>query len=416
MPAEPTSPCSAGSIREDAETDPAWSALSLSDFEPARFPEPDGAASGRAGSSYWKDVWGRLKSNCAAMLALGALALMAVFAFAGPCLIPYAYDQTSKTAGNLCYYHYSLADQDRISLAAALARAEGRTDVTQRQIARELGIRARPFGYSAEELGRIAAGEKVFPHVLGTDALGRDFLVRIMVGTRLSMVVGVCAALIILLIGAVYGAVSGYFGGRVDAVMTGFVELIYSVPEILVVLLLVTVLKPAMDDWLICRPETATAKLIAAVGPSLVSIFIAFGLMYWATMSRIIRGQVLRLKQQDYITAARALGATHGRIIVRHLLPNCVGQLVVTACLQIPSAIFLESFLSFLGLGVAAPLTSLGSMASDALSGIYTYTYRLIVPAVILTGMILCFNVLGDGLRDALDPRLKNSGADGHGA
>ena len=143
------------------------------------------------------------------------------------------------------------------------------------------------------------------------------------------------------------------------------------------------------------------------MGPNLISMFIAFGMLYWVTMSRIIRGQVLQLKQQEYVTAARALGASGGRIIRRHLLPNCIGQIVVTTCLQIPSAIFLESFLSYLGVGVSAPLPSLGSMATDALGGMYTYTYRLIVPSVILSVMILAFNLFGDGLRDALDPKLK---------
>ena len=147
--------------------------------------------------------------------------------------------------------------------------------------------------------------------------------------------------------------------------------------------------------------------LFAFAGPNLISLFIAFGLLYWVTMSRIIRGQVLQLKEQEYVTAAKALGASGSRIIRRHLLPNCIGQIVVTTCLQIPSAIFLESFLSYLGVGVSAPLPSLGSMATDALSGMYTYTYRLIIPAVVLSVMILAFNLFGDGLRDALDPKLK---------
>ena len=148
-------------------------------------------------------------------------------------------------------------------------------------------------------------------------------------------------------------------------------------------------------------------SFVNVLGPNLISMFIAFGLLYWVTMSRIIRGQVLQLKQQEYVTAARALGASGGRIIRRHLLPNCIGQIVVTTCLQIPSAIFLESFLSYLGVGVSAPLPSLGSMATDALRGMYTYSYRLIVPSVILSIMILAFNLFGDGLRDALDPKLK---------
>jgi len=196
-------------------------------------------------------------------------------------------------------------------------------------------------------------------------------------------------------------------GGKVDAVMQRIVELIYAVPEMLVVLLIATALKPILTDYVNSSGTSPLKSFVNVLGPNLISMFIAFGLLYWVTMSRIIRGQVLQLKQQEYVTAARALGASGGRIIRRHLLPNCIGQIVVTTCLQIPSAIFLESFLSYLGVGVSAPLPSLGSMATDALSGMYTYTYRLIVPSVILSIMILAFNLFGDGLRDALDPKLK---------
>ena len=148
-------------------------------------------------------------------------------------------------------------------------------------------------------------------------------------------------------------------------------------------------------------------SFVTVLGPNLIYLFIAFGQLYCVTMSSINRGQVLQLKQSEYITAARALGVPGGRIIRRHLLPNCIGQIVVTTCLQIPSAIFLESFLSYLGVGVSAPLPSLGSMATDALSGLSTYPYRLVFPAAVLSIMILAFNLFGDGLRDALDPKLK---------
>jgi len=396
-----------GSLQPDIASVLQWNELTAADFAPATSEEKKNFINGRESVSYWKDAWRRLKKNTVTMIAIGVLAMLVLFAFIGPCLIPYSYDQTNKTAGNLFYYHYAPEDQHLIDEGLAAARAAGRKDVTSRQLARELGISAKPFGYSAEELGRIAAGEKVFPHVFGTDTLGRDGLVRLMVGTRLSMTIGVCAALIVLLIGATYGAISGYAGGMVDSIMMRIAELICAIPDVLVVLLLVTCLKPIIDDFTLYHPEKTLAKAITVIGPSILSIFIAFALMYWVSMSRIIRGQVLQLKQQEYITAARALGASGSRIIRRHLLPNCVGQIIVTTCLQIPSAIFLESFLSFLGLGVSAPMTSLGSMAADAIGGIYTYTYRLIIPSVLLSVMILAFNLLGDGLRDALDPRLK---------
>ena len=231
-------------------------------------------------------------------------------------------------------------------------------------------------------------------------------MVRVMVGARVSIIVGICAAILVLIIGALYGSISGYCGGMVDNVMQRIVEIIYSIPEMLIILLLSATLKPALEQFQ-NSGNGVFQKLVTLLGPNLISMFIAFGLLYWVTMSRIIRGQILQLKQQEYVTAARALGAKGGRIISKHLLPNCIGQIVTTTFLQIPSAIFLESFLSFLGVGVSAPLTSLGSMCSEALSGLKTYPYRLFIPAAILSVMILSLNLFGDGLRDALDPKLK---------
>lgn len=423
--------------------------LTPEDFEPASQQERDDFIQDRQSVSYWKDAWRRLKKNTVAMIALGVIIFLFLFAFVGPLLVPYGYDQFSTGAENLYPYHYALEDQTRldeeiaarsesevmdvdtlIENAKAEAEAKGETlssvdiamirakakvasqgqseheDTDPATVRKELGIKKKLFGYSNEELQRKAAGEKVFPHVFGTDMYGRDILVRVMYGARVSMAVGICAALLVLFIGALYGSISGYCGGKVDAVMQRIVELIYSVPEMLVVLLIATALKPILTDF-VNNGSGPMKEFVNTMGPNLISMFIAFGMLYWVTMSRIIRGQVLQLKQQEYVTAARALGASGGRIIRQHLLPNCIGQIVVTTCLQIPSAIFLESFLSYLGVGVSAPLPSLGSMATDALSGMYTYTYRLIIPSVILSVMILAFNLFGDGLRDALDPKLK---------
>ncbi len=423
--------------------------LTPEDFEPASRQEKEDFIQDRQSVSYWKDAWRRLKKNTVAMIALGVIIFLFLFAFVGPLLVPYGYDEFNTGAENLYPCHYTLEDQARleeeiaartqsevtdvdtlIENAKAEAEAKGETlssvdiamirakakvssqgtgeqeDTDPAAVRKELGIKAKLFGYSNEELQRKAAGESVFPHVFGTDMYGRDILVRVMYGARVSMAVGICAALLVLVIGALYGSISGYCGGKVDAVMQRIVELIYSVPEMLVVLLIATALKPILTEFV----NTGSGPLKAFVnvmGPNLISMFIAFGMLYWVTMSRIIRGQVLQLKQQEYVTAARALGASGGRIIRQHLLPNCIGQIVVTTCLQIPSAIFLESFLSYLGVGVSAPLPSLGSMATDALSGMYTYTYRLIIPSIVLSVMILAFNLFGDGLRDALDPKLK---------
>ena len=430
--------------------------LTPDDFSPASSQEKEDFIQDRQSVSYWKDAWRRLKKNVVAMIALGVIVFLLLFAFVGPLLIPYGYDQFNKGAENLYPYHYTLEDQKRVDeeiasrtqsevvdvdqmIENAKAEAEAKGEkftkkdeavirakakmaaktsnsssdngeeqsTDQESVRKELGVKKHLFGYSTAELERKAAGEKVFPHVFGTDMYGRDILVRVMYGARVSMSVGVFAAILVLVIGALYGAISGYCGGKVDAVMQRIVELIYAVPEMLVVLLIATALKPILTDYINSPGGGPIKSFVNVLGPNLISMFIAFGLLYWVTMSRIIRGQVLQLKQQEYVTAARALGASGGRIIRRHLLPNCIGQIVVTTCLQIPSAIFLESFLSYLGVGVSAPLPSLGSMATDALSGMYTYTYRLIVPSVILSVMILAFNLFGDGLRDALDPKLK---------
>ena len=427
--------------------------LSPDDFASASRQEKDDFIQDRQSVSYWKDAWRRLKKNVVAMVALGVIVFLFLFAFVGPLLIPYGYDEFNKGAENLYPYHYTLEDTQRVNdeiasrtqsdvvdvdemIAQAKAEAEKKGEkftkkdeavirakakvaakpsedsseeqsVDEDSIRKELGIKKHIFGYSQAELERKANGEKVFPHVFGTDMYGRDILVRVMYGARVSMSVGVFAAILVLVIGALYGAISGYCGGKVDAVMQRIVELIYAVPEMLVVLLIATALKPILTDYVNSSGTSPLKSFVNVLGPNLIYMFIAFGLLYWVTMSRIIRGQVLQLKQQEYVTAARALGASGGRIIRRHLLPNCIGQIVVTTCLQIPSAIFLESFLSYLGVGVSAPLPSLGSMATDALSGMYTYTYRLIVPSVILSIMILAFNLFGDGLRDALDPKLK---------
>lgn len=299
--------------------------------------------------SYWADAWRRLKKNKVAMVSLFIIIAVLFFAFIGPLF--YNIDYTTQIRGS-------------------------------------------------ENLGPSLA------HPFGTDKFGRDLMVRTMFGARVSLIVGVCASLIVLVIGTIYGSISGYVGGRVDNAMMRILDLIYSVPDVLVVLLLSTIIYQPLTDW--CNSgKSAIASSLSDLGPGLISIFIAFGLLYWVSMARIIRGQVLMLKQQEYVTAAKALGASGRKIIIKHLWPNCIGQIIVTTCLQIPSAIFLESFLSFLGIGVSAPMTSLGAMSSDALGGIYSYPYRLIIPAVLLSLIILSLNLFGDGLRDALDPRLK---------
>jgi oligopeptide transport system permease protein len=218
-------------------------------------------------------------------------------------------------------------------------------------------------------------------HPFGTDFLGRDLLVRVLYGIRISLAVGIAASFISLTVGIAYGAVAGYAGGRTDEIMMRIVDALYGVPLILFVILLMVVLKPGLGN-----------------------IFIALGLVYWLGMARIVRGEILRLKEQDYVQAARALGASPARILFRHLLPNATGPIIVTLTFNIPEAIFTESFLSFIGLGVQAPLASLGSLASDGVKTLSSAPWILLFPAAGISLLMLGFNFLGDGLRDALDP------------
>jgi oligopeptide transport system permease protein len=225
-----------------------------------------------------------------------------------------------------------------------------------------------------------------------------------MVGSRISLIIGIGSALIVLFVGSIYGSISGLLGGKVDNIMMRIVELIYALPDILIIILLQIVIKEPLQK---AFDSGAMFGGLQKLGPGIVAIFIVYGLLYWVGMSRIVRGQVLQLKQMEYVNAARALGANYSRLIRKHLLPNSVGTLIVTTMLQIPSAIFTESFLSFIGLGVAVPMASLGSLASEALNGVQSYPYRLLFPAVAISIIILAFNLFGDGLRDALDPKLK---------
>ena len=215
-----------------------------------------------------------------------------------------------------------------------------------------------------------------------------------------SLLVGLFASLIVLVIGLLYGSISGYFGGRVDLIMMRIVDIIYSLPDTLMVILLSVVLGQTIGPMI-------QGTVLASIGNNMISLFVVFGLLYWVGMARLVRGQILSIKNNEYVLAAKAMGAKPRRIIRKHILPNCMSVIIISVALQIPSAIFTESFLSFIGLGVQAPMPSLGSLANAARGGMQSYPWKMLFPALAICLIVLSFNLLGDGLRDAFDPKLR---------
>lgn len=296
-------------------------------FEPVSIEKRQSYVANRESETYWQDAMRRLRGNKVAMLSMVIILIVLIMAIVGPLI--------SK------------------------------------------------FDYATNDL----LNSNKWPdsvHWFGTDELGRDIFVRVMYGARISLSVGVVAAIINLTIGVLYGGISGYYGGNVDNIMMRIVDVLYSIPMMLYVILLMVVL-----------------------GKSLLNVFITLGIIYWVGMARIVRGQVLSLKEQEFVLAAKAAGASKLRIILRHLIPNSMGAIIVTLTLSIPQAIFTEAFLSFIGLGVAAPMSSWGTLCNDALATYKTFPYQLFIPALAISITMVGFNLFGDGLRDALDPKMR---------
>ena len=316
-------------------------------------------------NSFFKDGLRKLFKNPLAVISLCVLAVIIIGIVVAPLIVPYGYEE--------------------------ILSVDGKRDRGAQNLA--------PFEYSELEQEYIAAGNTRFPHIFGTDDLCRDYFIRVIYGTRVSLSVGFFASIIVLIIGMAYGSISGYCGGKVDLVMMRIVDVIYSLPDMLMVILLSVVFREVL--------KFKSGSFLAKLGPNMISLFIVFGLLYWVGMARLIRGQILSIKENDYILAAKTVGAKPGRIIRKHILPNCISVIIISTALQIPSAIFTESYLSFVGLGVQAPMPSLGSLANSARGGIASYPYKLVFPAIMICLIVLSLNLLGDGLRDAFDPKLK---------
>ena len=343
--------------------------VNLDSFIPATDKEKEYLVKMRPSTTFFKDGAKRLLKNKVATISLIIVVLIVLASIIIPFFWPYAYDtQLGISPGKP-------VDPSYANLA--------------------------PFEFGASEQAKIDAGEKVFPHLFGTDAQGRDYFIRVVYGTRISLAVGFFASIIVLIVGMTIGSLAGYFGGKVDLIIMRLVDIIYSLPDMLMVILLASVLNTALEPVIDGTP-------LAKIGTNIISLFVVFALLYWVSMSRLIRGQILSLREQEYVLAAKATGAKGSWIIKKHLLPNSISVVIISTALQIPNAIFTESYLSFLGLGVNAPMPSLGSLASEALNGVNSYAYRLIIPAIVISLIVLSLNLLGDGLRDAFDPKLNS--------
>ena len=316
-------------------------------------------------TTFFKDGMRKLLKNPLAVIAIVLILLILITIIVAPYIVPYSYEE--------------------------ILSVEGRRDKGAKNLA--------PFTYSKMEQQYIAKGGERFPHIFGTDEQCRDYFIRVVYGTRISLFIGFFASLIVLVIGILYGSISGYLGGRVDLIMMRIVDIIYSLPDMLMIILLSVVLNEVL--------VFPAGSFMARLGTNMVSLFIVFGLLYWVGMARLIRGQILSIKQNEYILAAQSIGAKPGRIIRKHIIPNCLSVIIISTALQIPSAIFTESFLSFVGIGVKAPMPSLGSLANAAREGLQSYPYKLVFPAIIICLIVLSLNLIGDGLRDAFDPKLK---------
>ncbi|KOP84155.1 oligopeptide ABC transporter permease [Cytobacillus solani] len=306
--------------------------------------------------TYWAEVWKRFRKNKAAFIGLILISIILALAIFGPYANEHGYDEQNLTRANLPPKIPILEQVSWLGVSG--------TDIQGIDRYKESGI-TEYFWF-------------------GTDNLGRDLWTRVWEGTRISLYIAILAALIDLIIGVVYGGISAYYGGRIDNIMQRIVEILVGIPSLIVVILLILVLQPGI-----------------------ISITLAMVITGWVGMARIVRGQILKLKEQEYVLASRTLGAKDRRLIWKHLIPNTMGPIIITTMFTIPTAIFTEAFLSFIGLGLQPPIASLGTLINDGYKLLRIYPHMLAFSSIIISLIMISFNLIGDGLRDALDPKMR---------
>ncbi|MBN8192451.1 ABC transporter permease [Bacillus sp. NTK074B] len=325
-------------------------------FQPQKASDDQAEKISRPSLNFWQDSWIRLRKNKGAIIGMIIIAIIVIMAIIGPGM-----------------NEYKFSDQN-IRHAKLPPKIEALS-----------GVSWLPFdGKDADGFDVYEARQIKENYWFGTDDLGRDLWTRTWNGTRVSLYIGVLAAIIDFLIGISYGGISAYYGGRVDNIMQRIIEILVGIPNLIVVILFILVFEPGI-----------------------FSITMAMVITGWTTMARIVRGQVLQLKNQEFVLASRTLGATSNRLIFKHLLPNVMGPVIITTMFTVPSAIYTEAFLSFIGLGIAPPRASLGSLVNDGYRSIQSFPHMMLVPSVVISLVILSFNLMADGLRDALDPKMR---------
>ncbi|MBS4190776.1 ABC transporter permease [Bacillus sp. FJAT-49705] len=324
-------------------------------FQPAEL-EKGSEDISRPTITYWQEVWKRFRKNKAAFTGLILISIILVLAIFGPYANEHGYDEQNLARANLPPKIPVLEQFSWLGLDG--------TDIQGVDRYKENGI-TEYFWF-------------------GTDNLGRDLWTRVWEGTRISLYIAFLAAIIDLIIGVAYGGISAYYGGKVDNIMQRIVEILVGIPNLIVIILLILVLQPGI-----------------------VSITLAMVITGWVGMARIVRGQILKLKEQEFVLASKTLGSKDRRLIWKHLIPNTMGPIIITTMFTIPTAIFTEAFLSFIGLGLQPPTASLGTLINDGYKLLRIYPHMLVFPSIIISLIMISFNLIGDGLRDALDPKMR---------